>query len=79
MHVYCFHGKHVACCDLRGKLETDSFVQDSKQALQLVLQGVTGCIVVRPVVKGNWPFCIARFPLHGKRHDHDTKTKRLQG
>ena len=25
MHVYCFHGKHFVCWDLRGMLETDNF------------------------------------------------------
>ena len=36
VHVYCFHGKHFTCWDLRGMLETDSFVQkDSKQTLPL--------------------------------------------
>ena len=25
MHVYCFHGKHFTCWDLRGMLETDNF------------------------------------------------------
>ena len=31
MHVYCFHGKHFTCCDLRGMLETDNFAcKDSK-------------------------------------------------
>ena len=25
MPVYCFHGKHFTCWDLRGMLETDNF------------------------------------------------------
>ena len=25
VHVYCFHGKHFTCWDLRGMLETDLF------------------------------------------------------
>ena len=37
-HVYCFHGKHFTCWDLRGMLETDNFVQkDSKQTLHTML------------------------------------------
>ena len=35
MQVYCFHGMHFTCWDLRGILETDNFVQkDSKQTLR---------------------------------------------
>ena len=31
VHVYCFHGKHFTCWDLRGILETDNFAcKDSK-------------------------------------------------
>ena len=36
VHVYCFHGKHFTCWDLRGMLKTDNFVQkDSKQTIPL--------------------------------------------
>ena len=32
VHLYCFHGNHFTCWDLRGMLETDNFVQkESKQ------------------------------------------------
>ena len=37
VHVYCFHGKHFTCWDLRDMLETHNFVQkDSKQTLHKV-------------------------------------------
>ena len=37
VHVYCFHGKHFTCRDLRGMLETDNFVQkDNEQTLMSV-------------------------------------------
>ena len=31
MPVYCFHGKHFTCWDMRGMLGTNNFGQDSKQ------------------------------------------------
>ena len=39
VHVYCFHGKHFTCWDLRGMLETDNFIQeDSKQTLAFLIR-----------------------------------------
>ena len=37
MHVYCFHGKHFTCWDLRGMLETDNFVKKDSQKQTLTL------------------------------------------
>ena len=36
INVYCFHGKHFTCWDLRGMLQTDNFgKKDSTQTLQM--------------------------------------------
>ena len=41
VHIYCFHGKHFTCWDLRGMLKTDNFVQKySKQTLREILSGL---------------------------------------
>ena len=39
MYVYCFHGKHFKCWELRGMPETDNFAQkDSKLIIPVGLK-----------------------------------------